>query len=401
MNLALLFGLKKKKKHCDRRKKSCRRSTKKYNVTGSVCNKLKRKTCKSTRGCNYVKKRGCRRAKGFAKIVASGAVPIVSKRIAMAAAAASGAAADVGAPIIDRAMAAAAAAADVAVTEVESVGGSSKDAREAAFAAAIPAAKHVVEEAGGSSKESMDHLRPELIKMVFSEAMAAPPAPPISIGNLAAEAAAGRSKLKKTAPRNSPVHSSVNPIAAAAAAKAKKMGVAMEFGRSRTRFGFGSVCSTLLPKDINSCMNYQVDGMYPCNWSGGANSRCQQRPGGPVPYSMASTVGKNMAYVMSITPSLIGMSPPPVEEPVAPTIPLAVQKSLTETCKMYGQADCNNRLNCKWMGGAINRCQARRGTAKEGLRWRGPELPLGASFGKKRKMKRKVHKKKRTTKKQQ
>ena len=45
--------------------KKCKKKTRKYNVKGSPCNKLKKTKCKSKKGCTYVRCRGCRRAKGF------------------------------------------------------------------------------------------------------------------------------------------------------------------------------------------------------------------------------------------------------------------------------------------------------------------------------------------------
>jgi len=59
-----LFGAKKRKRRCDRRRKKCK-PKKRYNVSGSPCNRVKRRPCRETNYCNYVKLRGCRRSKFF------------------------------------------------------------------------------------------------------------------------------------------------------------------------------------------------------------------------------------------------------------------------------------------------------------------------------------------------
>jgi hypothetical protein len=54
------FGRRKKAKKTVKR-------TRRYNVDGSNCNKLRKSLCKSKPNCTYVKSRGCRRRKGTAK----------------------------------------------------------------------------------------------------------------------------------------------------------------------------------------------------------------------------------------------------------------------------------------------------------------------------------------------
>jgi hypothetical protein len=88
-----------------------------------------------------------------------------------------------------------------------------------------------------------------------------------------------------------------------------------QFGR---RFRFGSVCTELRPQDPQTCMRYNVNGMYPCNWSGGQNARCQMRSGGPVTYNKAraGTHGHYMDYVQATVPALATMVAPPQPPPV-------------------------------------------------------------------------------------
>ena len=115
-----LFGfLKKKRKGCDRRKKSCRKP-RRFNVAGSPCNRLKKRTCKSNRGCSYVRRRGCRRARNWRNIIAQ---PAVQNQIAQVAAQAVTNAVAAGAPIAQQAIMAGAAAADTAANNVLANGG--------------------------------------------------------------------------------------------------------------------------------------------------------------------------------------------------------------------------------------------------------------------------------------
>uniref|UniRef100_A0A6C0B0A0 Uncharacterized protein n=1 Tax=viral metagenome TaxID=1070528 RepID=A0A6C0B0A0_9ZZZZ len=355
--LSSLFG-KKKRKACDRRKKSCRRP-RRYNVPGSPCNKLKRKTCKSTTGCRYVKKRGCRRAKGFAKIVAMGVVPAVNEQVEQAGAAAAAAAADAGAPIADQAMAAAAAAADVAAENVIAVGGSPAAAHDAAIEAAGVAAQEVLVEAGASPEQAVAALENAVAAVEAAPPPPPPPPPP---------------------PKARPISATNLPYMDELAQRLKARGV-VEFGRRRRRYGFGSSkCSTLprtgnMDQDIRTCLNYTEGGLYPCNWSGGANNRCQKRPNA-VTQLYASTVGKYMSYVMATSPALASMTPPPVPVAVAPMIPSAVRESLTEACKGLSERNCGYNPNCQWVGN--KKCQARRGTEGVNEIYYGPMGPSGS-----------------------
>ena len=311
---------------------------KRYNVSGSPCNRIKKKTCKAKHGCNYVKRRGCRRAKGFAKNIIAGAVPIVNKQVAEAGMAAAAAAVETGAPVAEQAIAAAAAAGDAAAANVEAAGGTPKQAHEAAVAAAAPAAQQVIEAAG---------IPPNQAEAIINNAVETIIA--VSSGT---ESMAGQ-------------------VAAMARARAERLGRTVGFGRRRSRFG--SPCSTLLPKDTNTCMNYNIDGMYPCAWSGGANSRCQARANGPVPYNTASTVGKYISYVMAVTPGLVSMAPPP------PVIPISSMNLRGKyVCTGKNMSECGSNPNCKWQAGAKPPRCVRRAGHNKGQQYEGPMGPSPA-----------------------
>jgi hypothetical protein len=315
-----------------------RKTVRRYNVPGSPCNRIKKKSCKSKVGCTYVKRRGCRRAKGFAKMVVEGYVPEVNAQVAGAGAAAAAAAAESGASVADQATAAAAAAADAAVANVLSIEGTPAMMREAA-------------------------------EMSAREAAAATGASPAEVRRavLAIEAAPNfRAKYDAL-----PVDSMER----------------LDFGRRRRRSRFGSDCSTLLPKDISTCLNYRdASGLYPCNWSGGANSRCQTRTGGAVPFSKASTSGKYMAYVMATQPGLAGMSPPPPVVPVAPSVPPPAYSPTVYsgpsirglyTCTGRDITACGSNPNCVWQAGAKPPRCIRRAGHLEGQQYLGPIGPQG------------------------
>ena len=365
-----------RKRRCDRRKKSCyKKRPSRYRKAGAPCGGKKRKDCRSTPGCSYVKKRGCRRNGNYAKMIAMGMVPMVSSSIAAAGAAAASAAEASGAPPEAVAAAAAAGAADAAEAEVLSVGGTPAEAASAAVAAAEVAA-----EATGAPPEAVA----EAVASVAAVASAPPPPPPppgarrvtgpVAVGGLG------------------------DMVAAAARARAARKGITL-FGRRRRSSRFGSVCTDLRPKDIGTCLNYRdSNGMYPCNWSGGANSRCQSRSGGAVPYSMASTAGKYMSYVMATTPVLASMTPPPTPVPIAPSLPppppSVVAAATSElsyppmaarglyACVGRTQANCGSNPNCQWQaGGNPPKCVRRKGHL-QGEQYEGPML--ASEFGRRR-----------------
>ena len=323
------------------RKRRSKKSIKRYNVSGSPCNRIKKKACKAKSGCNYVKRRGCRRAKGFAKNIIAGAVPVVNEQVAEAGIAAAAAAVEAGAPVAEQAIAAAAAAGDAAAANVEAAGGTPEQAHEAAVAAAEPAAQQVIEAAG------------------------IPPEEAVAIVNNAVETI-------EVAPIGG-TESMASQVAAMARARAARLGQ-VEFGRRKSRFG--SYCSTLLPKDINTCLNYNVGGMYPCNWSGGANSRCQARSGGPVPFSIASTAGKYMTYVIGVTSGLASMVPPPPVMPVAAMIP--TEERGEYVCVGKNMSECGSNPNCNWQAGAKPPRCVRRTGHEGGQQYEGP---MGPSSG--------------------
>ena len=374
--LSSLFGARKKRKGCDRRKKSCRRP-RKYNVTGSPCNRLKKSECRSKKpGCAYVKKRGCRRGKGFAKIVGAGAVPVVNEQVANAGTEAAQAAAAAGAPIADQVMAAAAGAADASAANVESVGGSAEEQHQAAITAAGVAANEAVVQAGASRQQSVEAVTNAVRAVAAAEGEPVP----TNVMSRIQENAVSSTNL----PYMNELRQRIAQRGVVEFGRRRRSGL---FGRRRRSGLFGNAACKTLPRsgdneaDIRTCLNYQVNGMYPCNWSGGANNRCQARPSA-VTHLYASTNGKYMSYVMAFNPALATMTPPPVPEPVAPSVPVQVRKNLTEICRNLSERDCGYNANCQWIGG--NRCQARRGT--EGLNeiYYGPQGQAPSlEFGKK------------------
>jgi len=388
MDLLTLFGLRKKRR-CDRRKKSCRRP-RRYNVPGSPCNKLKRKTCRSKSDCSYVKRRGCRRAKGFAKLVASGSVPVVNAQVAEAGADAAAAAAAVGAPIADQALAAAAAAADAAAANVASVGGTVKEETTAAIEAAAVAAEQVVDAAGADPAQAA-----EIVNVAIQAIAAAPPPPPPppppkkggvftgGIGDLAAQAAAGRGKLRPVGPRTGSSYKSFMSQQDKLLDELKSKIKPVEFGRRR-RYAFGNRECVDLPRsgnlnvDIGNCLNFRnAAGNYPCNWSGGANNRCQRRGTGPVSYAIASTVGKYTSYVMAISPALATMTPPPPVVPVAPVAPPPVTSGPRGMYNCVGRdaVSCGSNPNCQWQANAKPPRCVRRAGHLTGTQYEGPMGP--------------------------
>ncbi len=344
-------------------RKSARRKIKRrYNVPGSPCNRLRKNKCRSKRGCAHTK-RGCRRAKGFASMIAQGIVPAVNEQIIESAVDAAKAAAKVDAPIEDVAKIAAAAAADTASANVLAVGGTSTEAKIAAVGAAEAAAQQVVAD-----------LPPAQASAVVSDAVKIISSAPKGMGSMAALAAAGRSNLRKTAPRELPIQSSINPIAAAAAAaanarkmKAEEMSELM-FGRRRLRFG--SVCTDIRPKDAESCMSYNEGGMYPCTWA--KPNTCRVRTGGPVPFSYASMHGQYKQYVVSSTPSLYTALIPRTPTPVSPSM-VPPKASGPMKCARLSESACTfNNLSCDWH--PVSRTCARKKGILGGSIYEGPML---------------------------
>jgi hypothetical protein len=230
-----LFGFLKRKR-CDRRKKSCRKP-RRFNVAGSPCNRLKRKTCKANSGCNYVKKRGCRRAKNWRNLIAT---PDVQSQIAQTVDVVVHNAVAAGAPIAQQALLAGAAAADVAVNNVLANGGTSVAAQTEAVAVAQEVAATVIQNAGGSAAD-VAQVTQQVAKAIHAAPPPPPPPPPpprkvhalkiaakkagntnaATMSGLASAAASKAGKLRPTPPRVQADFHSSNPFAEAAAAKAK------------------------------------------------------------------------------------------------------------------------------------------------------------------------------------
>jgi hypothetical protein len=161
---------------------------------------------------------------------------------------------------------------------------------------------------------------------------------------------------------------------------------------SRRRFRFGSVCTDLRPQDGPTCLSYNNGGMYPCNWSGGSNSRCQTRSGGPVTYSkakagkygyyidnsqMAPPQGGSDTSIQEMFPFLFNEYTPPASQNIPSPPPMGSSYSTGSACKGLNERICKGNPNCTY---TINGCVRHRGTVKGGLVFEGPSL----QFGKKR-----------------
>ena len=367
-----------------RRKTGCR--LKRYNVPGSPCNRLKRTTCRSTKGCTYVKNRGCRRSKGFAKMVAAGMVPQVNSQVADFAAKGGKIAYDSGASPVDAAKMAGAAAADMASANVISSGGSDSDAKSAAIAAASTAVNDSLIEAGASS----DDINRAIVDT--TSMIAAAPSEGIFDTVL--------NELKNEGtyvpPEYVPPTSSWSNLSMKEKIAATNNGLEniTAFGKKIRRCYFGNECKTF--RDIGSCVNYKNgSGMLPCNWSGGKNSRCQKRPN-PVSWDYAAKNGTYQSYIIAMTPSLSSMIPIPVPSPVAPAVEAVTPTSskmvssgnLTRgifACIGRDQISCGSNPNCNWQSGAaggLGRCIRQKGHDK-GLQYEGP-IGNTTSFGRRR-----------------
>ena len=350
-----LFGARKRKKSRARR----------YNVPNSPCNRLKRKDCRAkSPKCSYVKRRGCRRGKGYGWMVII-QLPQVQAQISQQAQAAQAAAVAAGAPPEAQVVAAAAAAADTATENIIAANGTEADARAAAINAARKAA--IAASQSLPSIERTRYVRNAVKAIQGGQSKAAPAVPTEAQVIAAAVKAATRVTRNAAADPNRPTYANIKAAAINAARSAavetarpipmnerrrslrnamKTVQEALDRGESRgapsappldgqedtgeeivyrprpqqfgRRFRFGSVCTELRPQDGPTCMRYNVNGMYPCNWSGGQNSRCQKRSGGPVSYAKAraGTHGHYMDYAQATVPALATMVPPPQPPPV-------------------------------------------------------------------------------------
>ena len=427
-----LFGFLKRKR-CDRRKKSCRKLSR-FNVAGSPCNRLKKRTCKSNRGCSYVRHRGCRRARNWRNIIAQ---PAVQNQIAEVAAQAVTNAVAAGAPIAQQAIMAGAAAADTAANNVLANGGTQANAQAAAIEVAQPVVADVILHAGGNAQDVA-----QAGQQVQQLLLEAPPAPPVTepvLGpadfaalpnqaparelndNIRADASnRGTTAANEAATNAQASGNNANQILLAARNSGvaaiknylQEQGIvstqitpflvewkrdfqvqAAAFGRrSNFRFGnnfrrsrFGSVCSTLIPSDTSTCLNYNVGGMYPCNWSGGRNNRCQMRSGGSIPYSTTG-MGKYQSFVIAVVPGLASVAAVSIPPPIPP-VTAAEIRGLYD-CTGRTQASCGGNPNCNWQSGANSgrgRCVRQAGYLG-GEQYQGPMMP--GAFGKRRKLRR-------------
>jgi len=162
----------------------------------------------------------------------------------------------------------------------------------------------------------------------------------------------------------------------------------------RRRFHFGSVCTDLRPQDGPTCLSYNNGGMYPCNWSGGSNSRCQTRSGGPITYSKAkagkygyyidnsqiplpSAAAESEASIRETFPFLFNEYTPLPSQNIPSPPPMGSSYSTGSACKGLNERICKGNPNCTYtkLG-----CVRRKGTVTGGLVFEGPSL----QFGKKR-----------------
>jgi len=175
----------------------------------------------------------------------------------------------------------------------------------------------------------------------------------------------------------------------------------------RRRFRFGSVCTELRPQDGPTCLSYKIDGMYPCNWSGGTNARCQKRSGGSVTRSQAnqgkygyyidnsrmprpSPAAESPARIREMFPFLYNEYTPLPSQNIPSPPPMGSSYSTGSACKGLNERICRGNPNCTY---TINGCVRRRGTVKGGLVFEGPSLQFG------KKSRRKARKSKGVTKK--
>jgi hypothetical protein len=331
-----LFGKKRTCKRKPTRRRRC--GSKRYNVAGSPCNKLKQKQCKSKKGCSYVRRRGCRRSKGFSNWWETGAMPGYTP--------VSGVSPGGGTMLTDEMKA---------------------DAHLAATKAANEAARETAMKSGSDSRQIIADARTagaETVKKYLTERGA----PAQDISNFIAEW--------------------VNDFNATASA----------FGQALRRAGFGlgkrfrfGECKEY--KDIPTCMNYNEAGMYPCTWLNKSLNRCQKRPNKPVSLAEARATGLYKDYVKepgsgSILSAIFsGNSAPPPRSSLSdiddepPPPPGSAARGIYE-CIGRTQKMCGGNPNCQWQPGGkggAGRCIRQKNYLK-GVQYEGPMLP-GAGFG--------------------
>jgi hypothetical protein len=404
-----LFG-RTKKKHKTRSKPKRR-----YRSKSPLCDRKSKKSCPIGNGCSWTSGDrffGCHAPFGVGSMIASSSLPLVNQQIEQTAENAASMAQAAGATVPQQATIAAAAAADAAAINAQSVGATPDQTNQAVQTAAVQAATAVAEKSGEGN-----------VQKIVAEAVA----PIQDAAQMFQSEFKGMLAKRRAMPGNRSAASAVAPERFQdqfneMLAKRRAM-PGNEFGRrrkvTRRMYGFGSMCSDTF-KDIDSCLNHNVNGMYPCNWSGGQNSRCQSRSGGPVPYEYASKNGKYASHVRAVVPGLANLPPPP--PPPAPIAPVAVAAAAAQvpgpapfaprpmvpppppppgllaglnagapvynparglyTCVGRDISTCGSNPNCQWQAGANPPRCIRRVGHLQGTQYQGPMLPSG--FGKKR-----------------
>jgi hypothetical protein len=262
-----------------------------------------------------------------------------------------------GKDLTTQAIAGARAASEVGTVIASDKHATSKEIHQTAIAAARVGAEKIVTH----SSTQTDHPQ-EIIEQAVAVVAKAPPPPPPpppppkQRGFLVIQRAKERAKHQGLSPGVD-----IANLAKLAVQKAKereeRRKAKAEFGR---RLRFGSVCTNLLPKDTATCVNYTENGMYPCNWSGGKNSRCQTRKN---VVSLETVLKGLYRDFIKKTPGLEQMKEVKVTEPVAP-IAVKGDKTLSELCKRLGWNKCTVDPNCHRQNGPKTgkRCVAKPGT---------------------------------------
>jgi hypothetical protein len=166
------------------------------------------------------------------------------------------------------------------------------------------------------------------------------------------------------------------------------------FGRRRSRFG--SIC-TPFNNNEDTCLTKMVNNRYACIYK--SNGSCSERPNQSYRTRdelLAATTAVNYKWyvkhfkinnVAGLANVYIPPTPPPVADAQSsePYIFGSAQmagpgpgragdfNAVAAYCKRFGKDECDQQLNCQFIGGNTNKCQARRGTGgKSGVRYSGP-----------------------------
>jgi hypothetical protein len=323
------------------KKKCSTKRRRRFNVKGSPCNKLKKSRCTRKKGCTYVRCQGCRRARGFATAV----VLKNSSKLVKAAETAAQKAKRSGENIEDQAIAGAQAASKVAVEIASEEHATVKEIHQTAVAAARVGAEKVVKSTQTDNPEQI------ISHAVAVVAKAPPPPPPMPPKPKSHVLSILRGKLRAK-------HQGLPQLGDLASEAVKKAKERQARQALKSKVSFGNTCKTLLPKDPKTCVNYTENGLYPCNWSGGKNARCQKRSN---PKSTPVS-GIYSEYVVQI-PGFETMKPVKTAEPVAPKAAME-DETLSALCKRLGWNKCTIDPNCHRQNGPKTgkRCVAKPGT---------------------------------------